>query len=283
MTAVSGHRRLFMLCDMVDFCTVNVNGIRAAARRGGVAWLESAAHDVVLLQEVRASPDQLATASAGWTAPHVACAESQRAGRAGVAIVSRLPLREVRTGFGVADVDDTGRWVEAVVATDIGDVRVVSVYVHSGEADTDKQVAKYRFLDVMSERMATLLASGERVFVAGDINIAHTPRDIKNAKGNRGKAGFLPEEQAYLSSWLDAGWVDLGRAHAGDVDGPYTWWTWRGQAFDRDVGWRIDYGYATPVLAALLGDVKVERAASYEERWSDHAPVVFSFAEPGQD
>ena len=270
-----------MLTPMVDICTVNVNGIRAAARRGGVGWLESAGHDVVLLQEVRASAAQLAIATEDWTAGHVAAAASVQAGRSGVAIVSRLPLHDVREGFGVADVDDSGRWLEAVVDTDIGPIRVVSVYVHSGEADTDKQVAKYRFLDVMSERMADLLAGGEQVLVAGDINIAHTPRDIKNAKGNRGKAGFLPEEQAYQSAWLDSGWVDLGRTHAGDVDGPYTWWTWRGQAFDRDVGWRIDYGYATPALADHLREVRVERAASYDERWSDHAPVVFSFTADG--
>ncbi len=269
-----------MLTPMLDICTVNVNGIRAAARRGGVAWLESAGHDVVLLQEVRASASQLAGVTEDWTAGHVAAAASVQAGRSGVAIVSRLPLREVREGFGVADVDDSGRWLEAVVDTNIGPIRVVSVYVHSGEADTDKQVAKYRFLDVMSARMAALLASGEPVLIAGDINVAHTERDIKNAKGNRGKAGYLPEEQAYLSAWLAAGWVDLGRAHAGDVDGPYTWWSWRGQAFDRNVGWRIDYGFASPTLAQYCTAVYVERAASYDQRWSDHAPVVFSFTAP---
>jgi exodeoxyribonuclease III len=152
----------------------------------------------------------------------------------------------------------------------------VSVYVHTGQEDSPKQDEKYRFLDAMTQRLAQL-SQRERVLVAGDFNIAHTERDIKNAKGNRGKSGFLEGEREYLTDWLQSGWVDIGREHAGDVDGPYTWWTWRGQAFDRDVGWRIDYMYTTPALAKELSHYSVGRAPSYAERWSDHAPVSAHF------
>lgn len=261
---------------MLAVCSVNVNGIRAAERRGGVGWLARTGHDIVLLQEVRASPGQLRTATAELGDLHVAHAEAQAAGRSGVAILSRTPMLEVRESVD-ARFTGSGRWVEAVADTALGPVRLVSVYVHTGQADSPKQDEKYGFLDAMTARLAELATDDTPTLMAGDLNIAHTPLDIRNAKGNVGKAGFLPAEQAYLSRWLAAGWVDLGRAHAGDVDGPYTWWTWRGQAFDRDVGWRIDYAFATPDLASRLQGVEVGRAPSYAERWSDHAPLTVRF------
>ncbi len=113
--------------------------------------------------------------------------------------------------------------------------------------------------------------------VCGDINIGHTERDIKNWKGNRTKAGFLPEERAVLDSWYASGWVDVARVQAGDVDGPYSWWSWRGQAFDTDAGWRIDVHVATERLAATATFADVDRAATYDARFSDHAPVVVGY------
>lgn len=252
-------------------CSVNVNGIRAATRRGGGQWLESNPHDVVLLQEVRASTDQLASAIADLDTSHIAHAPSDQPGRAGVAVVSRLPLVDIKIGL-PGEFDAAGRWVEATAETALGPVTFVSVYVHTGQADSPKQEEKYRFLDAMTDRLSQLRQQS-KVLVAGDFNIAHTERDIKNAKGNRGKAGFLEEERDYLTRWQQSGWTDLGRSFAGEVDGPYTWWTWRGQAFDRDVGWRIDYVYSTADLAGAMADYSVGRAPSYAERWSDHAPV----------
>lgn len=260
---------------MLRVCSVNVNGVRAAARRGGVQWLTDNRHDLVLMQEVRASDDQLREAVSDLGFDEVAHAPANQAGRSGVAILSHTPLRDVRIGLG-DEFTEAGRWIEATAQTALGDVTVVSVYVHTGEAETAKQDEKYRFLSAMGQRL-TELSERPRVLVAGDFNIAHTERDIRNAKGNRGKAGFLPEEQHYLTAWLESGWVDLGRRHAGEVDGPYTWWTWRGQAFDRDVGWRIDYMFTTPALAEQLTSYEVGRAPSYAERWSDHAPVSAQF------
>lgn len=266
---------------MFRVCSVNVNGIRAAERRGGMSSLAESGHDVVLLQEVRASNEQLRAAIGELGDVHVAHAEAAAPGRSGVAIVSRTGLTEITDRLAPEEFADSGRWVEATADLPGGPVRLVSVYVHTGEAETPKQDEKHRFLDAMTARMAELVAGGqERVLIAGDLNIAHTERDIRNAKGNAGKAGFLPSEQEYLTGWLSAGWVDLGRAHAGDVDGPYTWWTWRGQAFDRDVGWRIDYALASPALASTLTSVSVGRAPSYAQRWSDHAPVTVEFSDP---
>lgn len=262
---------------MLKISTVNVNGIRAAFRKGMAGWLESEAPDVVLMQEVRAT-DEIVTELLGddWTVVHQAC---DIKGRAGVAIASRLPFDAVRVGLGNGEPEvdvDTGRWVEAdVVLPSGGHVTVVSTYIHSGTAGTPKMDQKYAHLDKVTARLRELAAAGARTVVAGDLNIAHKEVDIKNWKSNLKSAGFLPQERAYLDLWFDElGFVDLGRRFGGDGPGPYTWWSNRGQAFDNDSGWRIDYQLATPELAATAQSVVIGRAASYDTRWSDHAPVT---------
>ncbi|UQX87837.1 exodeoxyribonuclease III [Jatrophihabitans telluris] len=268
---------------MFSVVTANVNGVRAAARRGGLTWLADSGADVLCLQEVRASDEQLAavlagSGLAGWQVAH---APATAAGRAGVAILTAQPTSAVRPGL--AEFGDQGRWLEADLALpDSGAVlTVVSAYVHTGEADTERQIEKFAFLDAMSVRMSELAdrsaaGLGEAV-ITGDLNVAHREEDLKNWKGNRGKAGFLPEERAYFDRWFGAGWADLGRRHAGPGPGPYTWWSWRGKAFDLDSGWRIDYLLATDGLARSTVKVEVGRAASYAERWSDHAAVTAWF------
>ncbi len=260
--------------------SANVNGIRAAARRGGLSWLAEAEPDVLCLQEVRASDAQLtrALADAGLGGWHVAHAPCGTAGRAGVAVLSRDAHRRVRCELEDEEADvAAGRWVEAELDLPMGPVTVVSVYVHTGEAQTPRQADKYRFLDAMTMRMKQLADGGRLVLVAGDLNIAHTRADLRNWKGNLGKAGFLPEEQAYLDRWLGGEWVDVSRQGAGEVEGPYTWWSWRGKAFDNDTGWRIDYQLASAALARRLSGTWVGRAATYAERWSDHAAVVADY------
>ncbi len=263
--------------------TANVNGIRAAARRGGLTWLAAADADVICLQEVRATHEQLHEAIAesplgSWSVAH---APAPQLGRAGVAVLTRQSPTAVRTRTRLADLDGQGRWVEADIDATTGPLTVVSVYVHSGEADTPRQEDKYAFLAAMDRRLATLRRSAARrgadVIVCGDLNIAHHEVDIKNWKGNRGKAGFLEDERAYLDGWFGRDWVDLGRRLGGDGPGPYTWWSWRGQAFDTDSGWRIDYAMSTLNLAARCRAATVGRASSYAERWSDHAPLVVDF------
>lgn len=276
------------------FCvvTANVNGVRAAQRRGGLDWLAATEADVLCLQEVRASQEQLLQvwAEGELAAHHVAHAPSQLAGRAGVAVLTRDAPTAVRsTGFGLrgndcaAEFDDQGRWIEVDLDTERGPLTVISAYVHTGEAeDAERQGEKYRFLDAMSERMAELAQrsadGGGEAVLTGDLNVAHREADLKNWKGNLKKSGFLLAEREYFDRWFAGGWTDLGRMHAGDGPGPYTWWSWRGKAFDLDSGWRIDYILATAGLAERLVKVEVGRAPTYAERWSDHAPVTAWFA-----
>ena len=196
--------------------------------------------------------------------------------------------------LGDDDFDSAGRWLEADYNVDGSTITVVSTYVHSGVADTPKQIEKYRFLDAMTARLPELAAHSPRAVVLGDLNVGHRELDIRNWKGNVKRAGFLPRERAYFDRFFGAagaevtgvdgttgpglGWVDIGRRFAGEVDGPYTWWSWRGQAFDNDTGWRIDYQMATPELAAAVTGYTVDRALAYDQRWSDHAPVVVDYA-----
>ncbi|MBX3194045.1 MAG: exodeoxyribonuclease III [Schumannella sp.] len=268
--------------------TVNVNGVRAAFRRGMGPWLAARDVDILALQEVRADTDDL-TALLGdeWDVIHDAASAK---GRAGVALASRRRAAIHRVAFGDDDFDSAGRWLEADY--EVGDrvLTVVSAYVHSGEDGTPKQVEKYRFLDAMAARLPELGADGALAVVVGDLNVGHRTLDIRNWKGNVKRAGFLPKEREYFDRFLGAeddpaynagagfGWVDLGRRFAGEVDGPYTWYTWRGQAFDNDTGWRIDYQLASPGLAGLATSHEVDRAPSYAERWSDHSPVVVDYA-----
>ncbi|WP_299561648.1 exodeoxyribonuclease III [uncultured Mycolicibacterium sp.] len=262
--------------------TINVNGVRAAVRqrsernRGLLAWLAETAADVVCLQETRCEADQLADALApaladGW---QLVSACSHIKGRAGVAILSRRPPTAVRVGLAEdCEFATHGRYLEA----EIDGVTVASVYVHTGEAGTDRQLEKERFMAALAKRMDVLLADGGPAVICGDWNIAHTEADIKNWKANTKRAGFLPSERQWVSELLDAGWVDVMRELHPGVAGPYSWWTWRGRAFDTDAGWRIDYHLCTPPLAERAVAARVEKPAAYELRWSDHAPVTVEF------
>lgn len=257
--------------------SVNVNGLRAAAKKGFVQWLADTSADVLCLQEVRAEPDQLpeaVRAPLGW---HVVHAPSTAKGRAGVSLYTRREPDDIRIGFGSSEFDSSGRYVEA----DLPGVTVASLYLPSGEVGTERQDEKIRFMDEFLVHLKQLreraAADGREVLVCGDWNIAHQPADLKNWRANQKNSGFLPEERAWLSRVLDqadGGYTDVVRALHPDVDGPYSWWSYRGRAFDNDSGWRIDYHVATPKLAARAVKGFVERAANHAERWSDHAPVT---------
>ncbi len=278
---------------MLRIATVNVNGVRAAYRKGMGAWLEARGVDILAMQEVRASTEDLEHLLGDeWDILHDAATAK---GRAGVAIASRGKAAIHRVALGADDFDSAGRWLEADYQ--IGDrvVTVVSTYVPSGVADVEaKMIEKYRFLDAMTARMPELAAHSELALIVGDLNVGHRELDIRNWRGNRTSAGFLPRERAYFDRFFGPlgepvegadgtvapglGWVDVGRRWAGEVDGPYTWWSQRGRAFDTDTGWRIDYHAATPALAATVADYFVDRAPAYDQRWSDHAPVVVDYA-----
>jgi exodeoxyribonuclease-3 len=265
---------------VLTVASVNVNGVRAAVRRGMRPWLAERAPDVLCLQEVRATDADLEESlGAGW---HTVHDEASAKGRAGVAVATRTPPASVRAGLTPATpdagFDGAGRWVEADVETRDGLLTVVSAYVHTGESGTPRQLEKEAFLDAAAVRLAALAAGGRHVLLTGDLNVAHREADLKNWKGNLKKSGFLPQERAWFDRLLgDGAWVDVVRAHCGEGPGPYSWWSWRGKAFDLDSGWRIDYQIASAGLAARAVKAETDRAASYAERWSDHAPVVVRY------
>lgn len=276
-----------MASTTVRVASVNVNGVRAAFRKGMGAWLDGRGVDILALQEVRAATDDLERLlGPQWHVLHDAATAK---GRAGVAIASRGRAHIHRVAIGEEDFDTAGRWLEADFEIGGTVLTVVSAYVHSGEAGTPKQDEKFRFLDAMEARLAEITAHNPLALVVGDLNVAHRRLDIKNWRGNQRASGFLPEERAYWDRMVGAedderynagaglGWIDVGRRTAGDVDGPYTWWSWRGRAFDNDTGWRIDYHLAAPSLGQRVAGYAVDKAASHDGRWSDHTPVVADY------
>ncbi|MBT1018141.1 endonuclease/exonuclease/phosphatase family protein [Canibacter sp. lx-72] len=279
------------MSEQFRLASVNVNGVRAAYRKGMADWLSECGADVVALQEVRATTEQLIElVDPCW---HIEHDEAAAKGRAGVALLSKTKPVVVRRGVGGEAAASSGRWLEADYQIGGKTVTVVSVYMHSGEVDTPRQEQKWVMLDAMTERLTELYSKTDYVAIVGDLNVGHRELDIKNWRGNRKKSGFLPAERSYFDAFFGAkdesitcvdgsvrtglGYTDVGRKYAGEVEGPYTWWSNRGQAFDNDTGWRIDYHVATPALAAVVANYSVARYPSYDARWSDHAPVVADY------
>ncbi len=273
--------------SLLTVSSINLNGIRAARKRGLTDWIDAHRPDVLLLQEVRA-PEEITAELLGdsWQVFSYPCHIKGRAG-VSIALDRESPLlagAEPTVRLGLSDDEipvDSGRWIE--VDADLGGpITLVSAYFHSGEKDTPKQEAKMAHLPLIEARMAQLEAvasdTGRQALVAGDFNIVRSELDIKNWRPNHNRsAGVLDEEIEFLDRWVDRGWVDVARQLAGDVQGPYTWWSWRGKAFDNNAGWRIDYHYATPGLAAQAEDSTVSRAPSYDQRFSDHAPLTVRY------
>lgn len=266
------------LPGVLTVSTVNVNGLRAAAGKGFREWLAATEADVVCLQETRAAPHQLpddVRNPHGWHAVHV---ESADKGRNGVSVLSRTAPAGLRIGFGAPEFEGSGRYVEI----NLPGIMIASLYLPSGDVGTPRQLEKERFMAAFLPYLAELrdkAASGDyEVLVCGDWNIAHCEADLKNWKANRRNSGFLPAERAWLDRVFDeVGYVDVVRGLNPEAAGPYSWWSYRGRAFDNDAGWRIDYHVATPGLAQSARDAVVERADSYAARWSDHAPVTVRY------
>ncbi len=249
--------------------SVNVNGLRSAAKKGFFPWLAAQKADVVCVQEVKAQEADLEPA---MLAPkgyhgHFHCAEKK--GYAGVALYSRAKPDKVITGFGVKEFDAEGRYLEA----QFGKLAVISVYLPSGSAGPHRQASKFRFLKAFLSHLRRLRARGDEVILCGDWNIAHKEIDLKNWRSNQKNSGFLPEERAWLTQVFDeVGFVDVFRRLNGKPD-QYTWWSNRGQAWAKNVGWRIDYQIATPGIAA-----KAKRESIYlKRRFSDHAPLTIDY------
>jgi exodeoxyribonuclease-3 len=257
---------------MFRIVTLNLNGIRSAADKGFVAWADSVGADCMGLQEVKAQAPDVAgrfDKVAGMDA-HYHFAE--RKGYSGVGVCTRRAPSAVVTGFGCGEFDAEGRYVEVRWDTPRRKFSVISAYFPSGSSGEERQAAKYRFLSRIHPHLMQLKQEREFVLV-GDINIAHQEIDLKNWRGNRRNSGFLPEERAWMTDLLQrGGLVDVFRTLNAKPE-QYTWWSNRGQARAKNVGWRIDYHLATPGIAATA-----RREHIYlERRFSDHAPVVIDY------
>jgi exodeoxyribonuclease III len=249
--------------------TLNANGIRAAERKGLAHWLARGAQwDVVCLQEIRAAEAHVPRALLAPRGSRANFHPAQRKGYAGVALYARRPAK-VRTGFGSAEFDPEGRYLEA----DFGELSVVSVYFPSGSSSPARQAAKFRFLAAFMPHLEALRDGGREVILCGDWNIAHQTIDLTNWRSNQKNSGFLPEERDWLTQVFDRhGFVDVFRRLNKDP-GHYTWWSNRGQAWAKNVGWRIDYQIATPGIAAMARSASIYT----KRRFSDHAPLIVDY------
>jgi len=256
----------------VKIITLNLNGIRSAARKGFLEWLARQQADVVCVQEIKAQAADMTAELLSPAGYHGHFHYAEKKGYSGVGLYSRAKPAKVVTGFGVTEFDAEGRYLRA----DFGDLSVISLYLPSGSSGEHRQASKFRFLDTFFPLMKRLRKAGREIVLCGDWNIAHREIDLKNWKGNLKNSGFLPEERAWMTRVFDElGWVDVYRRLHPDATGEsYTWWSNRGQAWAKNVGWRIDYQIATPGIAA-----RAKRAAVYkDERFSDHAPLTVEYA-----
>jgi exodeoxyribonuclease III len=249
--------------------TLNANGIRSAARKGLFRWLPGQKADVVCLQETKSQEHQLECHDVELPGYHRFFFDAERKGYSGTAIYARARPDEVIAGFGVKEFDREGRYLEARFGT----LSVVSLYLPSGSAGPERQASKFRFLKVFLPYLARLKRRRRQYILSGDWNIAHRPIDLRNWKSNQKNSGFLPEERAWLDELYGRlGYVDAFREVCPDPD-QYTWWSNRGQAWAKNVGWRIDYQVVSPQLAG-----RARRASIYKaERLSDHAPLVMDY------
>ena len=256
---------------MPRIISLNLNGIRSAAKKGCFEWLATQKADALCVQELKAQ-------SADMTPEFIAPGKlrghfhyAQKKGYSGTGVYTRKAAKKVQIGFGAKEFDAEGRYVQC----DLEDYSVVSVYQPSGSSGEERQAAKFRFLDLFLPHLKKLKKSGREFVICGDFNIAHKEIDLKNWKSNQKNSGFLPKERAWLTKLFDeVGFVDVyRRLYPDTTDTCYTWWSARGAAYEKNVGWRLDYQIATPGMAA-----KAKRASVYkEQRFSDHAPLIVDY------
>jgi len=252
--------------------SLNLNGIRSASRKDFFKWMTRQRADVVCVQELKAQAADLSTEMRGPGSFKGYFHHAEKKGYSGVGLYCRREPDRVIEGVGIRDVDSEGRYLRA----DFGPLSVISVYLPSGSAGAHRQQAKFRFMDHFFPRLKSLAAEGREILLCGDWNIAHKEIDLKNWRGNQKNSGFLPEERAWLTRVFDdLGWVDVFR-RVDPRPEQYTWWSNRGQAWAKNVGWRIDYHIATPKIAACA-----RRAAIFKKkRFSDHAPLTIDYDYP---
>jgi exodeoxyribonuclease-3 len=260
--------------SLFKLTSLNLNGIRSATSKGLEAWLNQARPDCICVQEIKAQAPDLAERFeeiAGLTGYfHLA----EKKGYSGVGVYTRLEPSDVVIGYHSPEFDPEGRYVELRFDTPARKHSLISTYFPSGSSSEDRQAAKFRFLAEFYPHLMALKAQRDFI-LCGDINIAHQAIDLKNWKSNQKNSGFLPEERAWMTKLLsEGGLVDVYRQlEPSATDACYTWWSNRGQAYAKNVGWRLDYHLATPALAAGARSVEIYKG----EKFSDHAPVTIAY------
>ncbi len=253
--------------------TANLNGIRSAANKGFFTWMPAQQADIVCVQELKA---QAADITPDMLAPHGYHGYfhyAEKKGYSGVGIYAKQKPDAVIEGLGIPEFDAEGRYLEV----QFGNLSVVSVYLPSGSSGEERQAVKFKFMEAFLPHMVELKSNGREIIICGDWNIAHQEIDLKNWRGNKKNSGFLPEERAWLTQVFDeAGFVDVFRKLYPGLEA-YTWWSNRGQAWARNVGWRIDYHIASPGIAQTAHSASIYK----EQRFSDHAPLTVDYGWPG--
>ena len=249
--------------------SVNLNGIRSAFSKGFLPWLLQQDADIICLQELKAQAADITAQMATIPGYHSYFHYAEKKGYSGVGIYCRQKPQKVIEGLGLPEFDREGRYIEV----QFGRLSVISLYLPSGSSGEERQEIKFKFMAAFMPHLRDLHASGREVLLCGDWNIAHTEKDLKNWRGNKKNSGFLPQERAWLSELFDVvGFVDVFRMLYPDLQA-YTWWSNRGQAWAKDVGWRIDYHIATPGLALAAQSASIYK----EQRFSDHAPLTVNY------
>lgn len=253
--------------------TANLNGIRSATNKGFFSWMLATQADVVCVQELKAqqsdmTPEMLAPAGYQGVFHY-----AEKKGYSGVGIYSKQKPDQVIVGLGIKEIDAEGRYIEC----QFGNLSVVSLYLPSGSSGEERQSFKFWVMDKLLPHFESLLTEGREIVICGDWNIAHQEKDLKNYKGNKKNSGFLPAERAWLTDLFErVGWVDVYRIlHPDTSDACYTWWSNRGAAYEKNVGWRIDYQIATPEMAAKALTTSIYKA----EKFSDHAPLIVDYTD----
>lgn len=249
--------------------SINLNGIRSASSKGFFDWLDRQDADVICLQELKAQEADMTAQMLEPPGYHGYFHYAEKKGYSGVGIYCRETPQQVTAGLGIGVFDVEGRYICA----DFADYSVVSLYLPSGSSGEERQAVKFDFMAAFLPHLRELRASGREVVICGDWNIAHKELDLKNWRGNRKNSGFLPEERAWLTELFDeVGFVDVFRLVHPELEA-YTWWSNRGQAWAKDVGWRIDYQIATPAIAQRAISASIYK----EQRFSDHAPLTITY------
>jgi exodeoxyribonuclease III len=248
--------------------TANVNGIRSAYNKGFFDWLKTINADIICLQEIKVAMEDIPSELISWNGYHSVFHPSQKKGYSGVAIYSKVKPENVLIGIGNMEIDYEGRYLQF----DYQDFSVISLYLPSGSSGAEKQEKKFMFMEYYKPLLDAKLNSGRQYIICGDWNIAHAEIDLKNWKGNIKNSGFLPEEREWIGDVFKSGFVDIWRNLYTENPG-YTWWSNRGQAYAKDVGWRIDYQICTPQIAS-----KATQASIFKDiKFSDHAPLIIDY------